>query len=92
VAPLLLELQKADEAVTAAEAQLRTLQGQVVTLDGQVTAAQSKLRVLQADKKPNKDAIAAQTTVVKGLQDQLGAVQKEISAIDGTIALGGCVA
>jgi hypothetical protein len=48
------------------------------------------LRDLQAQKKTNKDAIAAQTTTVKGLQDKLGGVQAQINAIDATIALGGC--
>jgi len=54
--------------------------------------AQATLRGLQAQKKANKDAIAAQVNVVNGLEEKLGAVQLKIKAIDGQITLGGCVA
>lgn len=50
------------------------------------------LRDLQAKKGANKDAIAAQKLIVIGLEDKLGAIQTQIKAIDGQIALGGCVA
>jgi hypothetical protein len=50
------------------------------------------LRNLQAQKKSNKEAITTQTATVQSLQAKLGAVQDQIKAIDGTIALGGCVA
>jgi acetate kinase len=63
-----------------------------MSLDKQVTDAQTVLRNLEAQKKQNKEAIAAQRIVVSGLQAKLGDVQNQIKAIDVTIALGGCVA
>ena len=48
------------------------------------------LRTLEAQKRQNKDAIAAQRAKVGDLQSRLGGVQRQIAAIDGTIANGGC--
>jgi hypothetical protein len=50
------------------------------------------LRGLTGQKQANKDAIAAQVATVNSLEEKLGAVQNQIRSIDGTIALGGCVA
>ena len=72
------------------EANLKTLQNQLTSLDQQVTEAQTTLRTLEGQKKANKDAVAAQKLVVNSLTAKLGDVQKQIAAIDGTIALGGC--
>ena len=66
--------------------------GTADVLDKQVTAAQATLDDLQAQKKTSNDAIAAQKATVNAPKDKLGAVQNQIKAIDGQIALGGRVA
>ncbi|WP_411374680.1 hypothetical protein ACLH0K_16855 [Arthrobacter sp. MPF02] len=66
------------------------MQDQSLVLDRQITEEQKKLANLQRQKKINKDAVAAQTLVVNSLTAKLGDIQKQIAAIDGTKALGGC--
>ena len=78
--------------ITATETRLSSLQVMLTALDKQVTDAQTVLRNLEAQKKQNRDAIAAQKATVTSLQAKLGDVQNQIKAIDATIALGGCVA
>lgn len=62
------------------------------TASEKVTAAQIKWRKLKAPKGAKQDAIKAQTTVTNALEERLGAVQRQIKGLDGTIALGACVA
>ncbi len=82
MAPLLAQLSSIDEQVSATEAKLKTLQTQLQGLDAKIVQAQDALRVLEGQKKANKDAIAAQKAVVLGLQGQLATVQSQIKAID----------
>ena len=89
---MLTQLNALNGEISATENQLKDLQAQLTALDLQVTNAQTELSKLQARKGANKDAIAAQKKIVVDLQDRLGNVQNEIRAIDGQIALGGCVA
>jgi hypothetical protein len=71
---------------------MQALQAKSVTLDAQVAAAQKTLRELKAKKGANLTTITTQTAATNALEDQLGAVHRQINALDGTIALGGCVA
>jgi len=92
VAPLMAQLDGLNGEISATETKLRELQAQLTGLDQKLTDANTTLANLQAKKGANKDSIAAQKKTVTGLQDQLGSIQNQIRAIDGQIALGGCVA
>ena len=58
----------------------------------EIVTQQAALRALESAKKVNRDAVAAQKVIVAGLQAQNAAVLDRIAAIDGQIALGGCLA
>ena len=60
--------------------------------DAQIVTQSATLRALESAKKVNRDAVAAQKVVVAGLQTKYAAVLDRIAVIDGTIALGGCLA
>lgn len=79
------QISEKEAALTAAKTNLSTIDAQIVTQS-------AALRTLESAKKVNRDAVAAQKTVVAGLQAQYAAVLDKIAVIDGTIVLGGCLA
>ena len=89
---LLTQLTTLTDQKSAAETELFSLAAPISTLDAQIVTAQNVLRSLEIQKKPARDAVNAQRAVVVGLQAQLGDLQDRVRAIDGQIAIGGCVA
>jgi septal ring factor EnvC (AmiA/AmiB activator) len=90
--PLQASLNTLSQQISDKEAALTTSKADLSKIDAQIVTQSATLRTLESAKKPNRDAVAAQKAVVAGLQTQYAAVLDRIAAIDGTIALGGCLA
>ena len=90
--PLQTSLNTINKTISDTEAALTTAKADLNAVDAKIVTESATLRTLESAKKVNRDAVAAQKVVVAGLQAQYKTVLDRISVIDGTIALGGCLA
>ncbi|MFY0498924.1 hypothetical protein, partial [Staphylococcus haemolyticus] len=81
--PLQASLNTLNQQISDKEAALTTARADLNALDAKIVTASATLRTLESQKKPNRDAVAAQKALVAGLQAQYDAVVNRIASIDG---------